>query len=254
MLVSRRFLVLLAAISAPAWATAVVNTSLDLTSFQILPASGTLNILSPVTAFVFAQALDSTGASDQNTNSVNDAATSVSALTSLANATATASALTLTGSVTANGNVPNGLTAFSTSEGEALLSGMFEITGVTGPVSVNIIAALSINQLVMTSGNGQAAASETTLTLTLPDISSSPILSFDNPLSIGAGGSMNSVASPTLTTTVVLPSNTPLSFDLALDGEYPNGVNIVPEPSSLLLTAAGVLAVIGRRLRPKHRV
>jgi|HubBroStandDraft_1064217.scaffolds.fasta_scaffold186125_2 hypothetical protein len=37
MLVSRRFLVLLAAISAPAWATAVVNTSLNLTNFQILP-------------------------------------------------------------------------------------------------------------------------------------------------------------------------------------------------------------------------
>jgi hypothetical protein len=60
----------------PAWATAVVNTSLNLTSFQILRSSGKLDILSPVTASDFGQALDNKGASDQS-----HAATSVPAMT-----------------------------------------------------------------------------------------------------------------------------------------------------------------------------
>src|ERR1700685_3630917 len=82
-------------------ADVVVTTELDLNALQIIPDNGTLNILSPVTAFVYAQALDSSGGSDQETNTVNDAATSTNASTTVASASGAASAPALTGSVTA---------------------------------------------------------------------------------------------------------------------------------------------------------
>ena len=57
----------------------IVNTQLGLTELQIAPTTGTLEILSPVTAFTFAQALDSLGGSDAQSNSVQDSATSANA-------------------------------------------------------------------------------------------------------------------------------------------------------------------------------
>lgn len=102
MAVSLHIPMLLGIVSLPAWASAVVNTSLSLTVFQIVLASGTVTILSPVNSLIFAQAQDSLGGLDQNFNSVNDMPTSTSAATSPANASAAASAADLTGSATAN--------------------------------------------------------------------------------------------------------------------------------------------------------
>jgi hypothetical protein len=56
----RRFsgpvLVLILLASTPAWADVSVNSSLDLTKLLITPSSGSLVIVSPVTASIFAQA------------------------------------------------------------------------------------------------------------------------------------------------------------------------------------------------------
>ena len=53
----------------------VINSgSLSLTQFQITASGGTVTLMSPVTATVFAQALDSLGALDQNFNSADNAA------------------------------------------------------------------------------------------------------------------------------------------------------------------------------------
>jgi hypothetical protein len=227
-----------------AWADAVVSTSLSLTNLQIIPNSGTL-ILSPVSVSAFAQALDSLGGFSQSDDNPANAATTV------ASASGEASAAALTGSVTANVNLPGNFDGFANSEGQALLSGTFEITGTTSPVNVTFNALLSINQFLQTTGGGQSASSETIFTLLLPDLSPDPILFFDNPLAIGPDQALSYGDSPTLTTSMTLDPNTPYSFVASLDGEVPNAVNITPEPSSLglALTLVGLLAVFGRLTR-----
>jgi PEP-CTERM motif len=243
MLVSRRISILLAIVSSPAWASAV-NASLDLNSLSINPASGT-NVL------VFAQSLDSLGGLDQNFNTATDATASTSASTTLGNASAAASGLTLTGSVAENVDIL-AMTAFASAEAQATLSGMFEIPGTTGSVNVTFNASLLVSQILMTDAIGVSASSEATFTLTVPGIQSSPVLSFDNLLSVGPSQTMSYSASPVLTAMVMVPTNTPESFVAALDVEN-NLVSMVPEPSSLLLTAIGVLALAGRRWRVKRR-
>ena len=54
MLVSRRISILLAIVSSPAWASAVVNASLNLNNFQIVPASGSVMFLPGTSVLVFA--------------------------------------------------------------------------------------------------------------------------------------------------------------------------------------------------------
>jgi hypothetical protein len=228
-------------------ADVVVTTELDLNAFQIIPDSGTLNILSPTTAFVFGQALDSSGGFDQETNSVNDSATSTNASTTVASASGAASAPALTGSVTANINLPNDFNGFANSEGQALLSGSFEITGTANPVNVTFNALLNIDQSLETTGGGQSATSETTFTLLLPDLSGDPVLFSDVPNSIGPDSVTSTSTDPTLTTSMLLEPDTPYSFVASLDAEA-DGVNITPEPSSLgmALTLVGLLTVLSR--------
>ncbi len=241
-----RISIFLGIIPSPAWASAVVNASLNLNNFQIIPASGTVMILPGVNALVFGQSLDSMGGLDQHFNSVTDGTTSVSAMTALGNGSASASALTLTGSVTENISIPD-ITALASSEGQVTLSGMFEITGTSSSVNLTFSASLLINQFLMTDAAGLSANSEATFTLTTPDIQSSPILSFDKLLSIGPGQTTSYSASPTLSATFNVPANIQLPFYLALDVDGPPTVSEIPEPSTLLLSAAGVLAVAGRR-------
>jgi hypothetical protein len=230
-----------------AWADVIVNTSLGLTELQIAPSTGTLDILSPVTALTFAQALDSLGGSDAQTNSVDNAATSANAATSLANASGAASAPALTGSVAANVNLPGNFDGFANSTGQSSLSGKFEITGTNNPVDVTFNAFLSVNQFLQTTGAGQSASSEIIFTLLLPDLGPNPVLALDNPLAIGPDQVLSYGASPTLTTSMSLQPNTPYSFVASLDAES-NGVSVTPEPSSLALafTLVGILAVLGR--------
>src|ERR1700693_2116243 len=159
-----RFLFVVCLGTTVAWADVIVNTKLGLTELQIVPTTGTLEILSPVTAFTFAQALDSLGGSDAQSNSVQDSATSANAATTLASASGAASATALTGNVTANVNLPaNSVTAnvnlpanfdgFANSAGQSSLSGMFEInSATTNPINVTFNAFLSVSQFMQTTG------------------------------------------------------------------------------------------------------
>jgi hypothetical protein len=198
-------LVLVLSASAPAWADAVVNSFLNLTQLTISPSSGWLGILPPVTTSVFAQALDSTGGFDQESGSA-----SASAATLFANGSVTAQSGT--GALRPMLSFPISFNDFASSEGQALLFGMFEITGTTGSV-MTLSASFTGDQPLMTEGTGVSASSETIFALTSPDISSLPLLSFDGPPSIGTHQTLTVPTNMTLAPmSVSLQSDTPYSF------------------------------------------
>jgi hypothetical protein len=182
-------------------ADAIVNTSLSLTGLQISPSSGILQILSPLTASAFAQAQDSLGGLDQHFNSVDDSATSASALTLLASASGAASAPMLDASAGSGVNIL-AIEAAASSVGRGSPRGSFEITGATGPVNVQFQAMLQANQSLSTPGFGQSATSDVIFTFDLSDLSNQPTLFFDNPLQIGQGHYASSMTSPILTASV----------------------------------------------------
>ena len=134
------------------------------------------------------------------------------------------------------------------------LSGTFEITDTTGmanPVNVLFSAALSYSQNLVTDAFGQQAYSEVIFQLSLPDVGAVPFLFLDNPLTIGPSTTLAAAGTPTLsssTSRLGLLTNTPYSIYIEADAES-SGINTSPEPSSLLLMAAGLLALLARKLK-----
>ena len=223
-------------------ADVVIDSSLSLTQLQILPSAGSVQFFSPFNASAFAQVFDSLGGADQQFNSVDDGATSASASTTFAHATASASALSMTASTTAGVNIPQITADAGTAPGSpyGLLQGLFEITGATGPISVQFKASLDVHQFLSTSGGGQLATSEAIFNLLLPDISGDPILFFDDLRSIGPNDSSASSSSATLSGFVMLQPDTPYYLIANTDPDV-FGSSSVPEPSSFWLS----LAVLG---------
>ena len=226
---------------AAAWADLIVTTAISLNQLQILPANGSLVFLPGVLASAAAQAQDSLGGNDAQSNTVIDDATSASAMTALANANAAASAMALTGSAASGVNIPQ-ITAFASSGANGApfgsLFGQFEIVGATGPVSVKLKALLDYTQSLSTTGGGVSASSEAIFSLLLPDINGSPVLFFDNLLIIGPNDSMSTLGTPTLSASMLLDPNTPYYFIAEVDSES-SGLSQVPEPSSLDLLLTG---------------
>jgi len=177
-----------------------VSASSIIAQLQILPSAGSVDFLSPWFASVFAQTQDSLGGFDQQFSSVPDGFATASAMTSLANASGTAVFPQLNASSASGVDIPD-ITAFaaSTANGGPFgsLFGQFEITGAPGPVSVQFTALLNYSQLVSTSDAGGAATSEVIFNLLLPDVSDSPILFLDNPLSIGPNAFQSAAPAPT---------------------------------------------------------
>jgi hypothetical protein len=235
----------------------VISDSSITAQLQILPSAGSVEFLPGFFASVFAQAQDSLGGSDQQFNSVPDGATSASAMTSLANASGTALFPQLNASSASGVDIPN-ITAFASSAANGgpfgSLFGQFEIMGAPGPVSVQFTALLNYSQLVLTTGAGVSASSEVIFNLLLPDVSDSPILFLDNPLSIGPNAFQLAAATPTRSNSVTLQPGTPYTLILGTDAES-SGVSTVPEPSTAPLLSTGlVLCVLltGRKCRRKH--
>jgi hypothetical protein len=237
-------------------ADVVVSSSLDLSQLQIVPTEGTVEFLSPWTAQVFVQAQDSLGGLDQHFNSVNDSATSASASTALANASGAASFQSLGASAASGVNIPDiSANASSSSNGSfpGSLSGTFEIVGATGPVTVVFKAPLMVNQFLSANGAGISASSEVIFNLLSPDINGgSPLLFFDNPLSIGPNDSISFAASPMLTDSVTLQPNTPYFLIAEVDAES-SGLSAVPEPSFLLLIALGLSVLLAAHTAGRSR-
>lgn len=218
-------------------ADVIVSTGISLNNLQILPATGSLVVLPGVLASASAQAQDSLGGNDAHSNTVIDDATSANAVTALANANAAASAMALTASAVSGVTIPQ-ITAFASSGANGApfgsLFGQFEIVGTTGPVSVQLKALLDYTQSLSTTGGGISASSEVIFNVLLPDVNGSPVLFFDNLLTIGPHDSMSTMGTPALSAFVTLDPGTTYNFIAEVDSES-SGLSQVPEPSSLFL-------------------
>jgi hypothetical protein len=113
-------------------------------------------------------------------------------------------------------------------------------------VSVNLTAPLSGDQSLMTTGDGVSASSEIIFEALLPDVSITPILFYDNPLSIGPNTTLVSPLSTTLSASETLMANTPYLLIVGVDAES-SGLSMAPEPSLCALTALGLLGVFAVR-------
>ena len=245
--------------SAGVRADVIVSTGISLNNLQILPANGALVILPGVLASASAQAQDSLGGNDAQSNTFTDAAASANALTALANANAASSAMGLTASATSGVNIPQ-ITAFASSGANGApfgsLFGQFEIVGTTGPVAVQLRALLDYTQSLSTTGGGVSASSEDIFNLLLPEVSGSPVLFFDNLLTIGPNDSMSAMGTRTLSAFVTLDPGTTYNFIAEVDSES-SGLSQVPEPSSLFLVLTAFVfsaLLFARRERGRRRV
>ena len=238
--------------SHPVRADVLVDTILDLNTLQIVPASGMVEFLSPLTAQVFVQAQDSLDGFDQNFVSVTDGSTDSVGTTPglLASASGSATGIPtvpiLFADAASNVDIPN-IAAFASSSSNGSfpgsLSGLFEIVGTTGPVSVQFNAPLFVDQFLSTSGGGISASSEVIFNLLSPDINGgSPILFFDNPLSIGPNASASFAKSLMLTDSVTLQPDTPYFLIAEVDAES-SGLNVL-EPSFFAITTLGLSALL----------
>ena len=233
-------------------ADVIINSSLSLLQLQITPSAGLFEILSPFNASAFTQVFDSLGGFDQQFNSADDGATSAGSSTTLVTAMAVASAPALTESTTANLFLPEITASAGTTPGSpyGLLQGFFQITGTSGEVSVQLTAMLNESQSLSTTGSGLSASAEAIYSLLLPDISDSPLLFLDDPLSIAANASLSDSSSPALMATVTLMADTPYSLISQTDTEV-KGTSSIPEPSSLILLftsfSLGLLFVLRHR-------
>lgn len=235
-------LLLVASAAPPASATAIANTSIQLSSLSITPASGSI-MFSP-TAQSFAQAQNSLGELVSNSNS--GATANSSAVVTWANASGSADAGSQTASASANVSIPN-VTAAANSAGRGTLFDLaFSVTGASGPVSVQFSAMFPYAQSLMTDIYGVQATSEVILDLS---IDGSAVLFFDSPLVIGPSASLATSGSPTLTNSMTLTAGQTYDLYLEIDSES-SGINATPEPATLTLLLGGALVpLVRRRLR-----
>lgn len=225
-------------------ASVVANSTMNLTQLQILPSSGSLSFLSPITATGFSEALDSLGGLDQQFNSADDGDTATTALSGLAAANAAASAVTFTASASSGVNIHQ-IESFGSSTARASLSGTFEILGSSSPVNVQFLASLDLSQALSTLDGGLSATSELAFTLNL-DNGDQPLF-LDRIVDQPAASSSSTSSSTPLSGNSSLLPDTVYSFVLQLDSET-TGTHS-PEPATLILMGAGLCAVAFRRLR-----
>jgi hypothetical protein len=225
-------------------ADVIVSTSLSLTSLTITPAKGSVQLKSPFSASAFAQTQDSLGGSGQQFKTVNGGAASASASTSVTSATATASVPGLSASASGNVDIAeiSAFAAATANGGPGSLMGSFEIVGTSGSVTVDFAASLKGDQSLLTNGGGESAKSEIVFSLLLPGVSSSPLLFYDNPLSIGPDSSTILPYSNKLTDAIMLKANTPYLLIGNVDSES-SGLSKIPEPSLAVLAALALSAL-----------
>lgn len=213
-------------IAWPAWGDIGVNSSIALTEFEIVPSQGTLHFVGPIRLDLSTEARPA--AIIHQSATVYDAVASVVALT----ATATGSALALTGAVTGTAGVS------SLANANESFTGMFEILGATGPVSVQFIAninyAQSLAELPLPA-QSRNISSRVGFTVVTPDVVTPypghTVINLISDVGIEPGGSAFRSFSGPVSGSARIVAGTPVSFEVSLES-----LNVdTPEPAWILL-------------------
>jgi RHS repeat-associated protein len=195
-------LLLSASQEARANVSVAATTSFD--DVSIDPSSGTVSYISALQISAFAQAGANAQFSSLTPSIAN--ATDVPVLGGLATGSGIASLGPVTGTGTSTAMISGATAGFDTATGQASASGIFEIQGVTGPVSVTLSAVATGSLNLFADAYGVYGQGESIFTLS---IDGTPDLFTDTLMSVGPNQTQGDTFSDSLTDTVTLMANTP---------------------------------------------
>lgn len=254
-------------ISANARADLSSSGSINVNNIQItISTAGFGSVLNLVdSAFAFAE--DSLGGNASNFDLSPDdpATTGLLATTTLASSTSSASVNNLALSASGGVIIPGTLSATADTSSSGALFGLWELVDLSNPtatesvsVDVNASASLSYIQNLSTSVVGQQATSEVQFQLNLPDVQTSPFLSFDSLQTIGPNTTQSVTAGPQQLTAsasaVSLLTDTPYLLDITAEADTSGINNVTPEPGYSMLLGAGLACLFAIRIMRPRRI
>lgn len=247
---SRMVLALLvgACLSNTAAALAIADSDLAFSNLDIDAGGRTVSLLEPWTLDAFAEARNSLGELDQQSDITSSPGTAkVAAAVTHAEATGEVAALAdppafdLGGTAASAVDLPGCGPASASAKGRGTAFSSFAIEG-SGSVTVQIAVDVSAVLEVLTDVCGVLAETETVFAL---EIDGTPVLFLDRLLAIGRSDHETDRVSERLTATLTLEAGTPYFILLEADSES-RAVVEVPAPSAVALLLAG-LAALRRR-------
>lgn len=229
---------LLLGTSSSAYADTIAITSVSLSNFQIVPASGTVVFSTP-------QSGSPTTASGAAANSLGEelgnsslSPTFAQALTSITFASAGGTADLATMSVKANSSVLlPGCVCSAETEGLASLRLSFMITGGTGAVDVTLSGLSQTMQNLVTDEFSLFAVSESRISLNVIDVGT---FSFNSSLRIGPNDSTTLDTQRQLSQAVTLQFGHQYDLIVFVGSNSRAAQNEVPEPASVVLLVSGL--------------
>jgi hypothetical protein len=269
-LVSRAGLValLVAVASGAAWALAIVDSSLTISSLTITPATGSASFELPLATSATTHAFNSLGEEVFDGNSSSTGIdVSANAVVTFAQGAAHARASNNSVSASASVNIPNGtvLAGVNVPGSDADLSGFFDITGAsTNPVNVTFSMQVTGSLHGVSDAFGFLQNGDLTAEL---DIDGTPVLfDLESLPGLPSTSGVNNYPDTTCTippdttctiisltsATILLDPTVSHFFDLHADAEA-QAFNI-PEPGSLSLLLAGLGALAWRGHRYTTRL
>jgi len=235
------FFVLFFSSSAPAYADAVVISTLNLSNLQITSMAGSIQFGGAWQATAATQATNSFGELSSQFDSSLGGTAVANAMVNFASAQGIANAVNLTAGGTSQVNITGG-TFQASSSGQAFLVNTFMITGGTGDVDVTFSAMINGMQSLMTDAFGEFAESDAIFTL---ELDGDPVLFSASQLTGGPNTSMQQQIAQALSNTVTLQYNTTYQINVGVDPDIPPVTNSIPEPSTIILMISGVGFMLG---------
>jgi len=225
---------LLLGTSSAAYADAFVITSVTLTNFQLVPASGTVVFSGPqaIAHTVVVNGVDDESASTSQTLPLAQANSGVnggsaSALSNFTNL-----------SITTSSNVMlSGCNCSAEAEGLAILRSSVMVVGGTGNVSVNVSGLLQTIQDLVTDQLSLFAASDIDITVKVADVT---VFAFDPRLHIFGNEDTTYETQRQLSQAITLLFNQPYNVDIFVRVNSRAAQTEIPEPATVVLLGSGL--------------